>query len=117
MRTLITPFFVMTLFAAPPPETRKDTTVDVLHGVSVPDPYRWLEDQQSPETRAWLQGLIGYTRSVVDAVPQRAAMVTRIGLVALNAISIAIRSAKLPVPVIKTLHLSLIVPPRVGVGS
>ena len=78
MRTLITPFFVMTLFAAPPPETRKDTTVDVLHGVSVPDPYRWLEDQQSPETRAWLQGQNAYTRSFVDAVPQRAAIVKRL---------------------------------------
>jgi prolyl oligopeptidase len=78
MRTLIPFLAAMTLFAAPPPETRKDTTVDVLHGVSVPDPYRWLEDQQSPETRAWLQGQIGYTRAFVDAVPQRAAIVKRL---------------------------------------
>lgn len=78
MRTLIPLFTAMTLFAAPPPETRKDTTVDVLHGVSVPDPYRWLEDQESPETRAWLQGQIAYTRSFVDAVPQRAGIVKRL---------------------------------------
>jgi len=38
-----------------PPETRKDDTVDTLHDVKIPDPYRWLEDQKSPETRAWIE--------------------------------------------------------------
>ena len=38
----------------PPPITRIDTQVDTLFGVPVADPYRWLEDQNSPETRAWL---------------------------------------------------------------
>lgn len=32
-----------------PPAARQDDTVDMLHGVSVPDPYRWLEDQNSAE--------------------------------------------------------------------
>jgi prolyl oligopeptidase family protein len=41
--------------SACPPPTRKDATVDTLHGVSIPDPYRWLEDQDSPETRAWIE--------------------------------------------------------------
>jgi len=78
MRTLITVFLTMTILAAPPPETRKDDTVDILHGVSVPDPYRWLEDQTSPETRAWLKAQMDYTRSFVDAVPQRPAIVKRL---------------------------------------
>jgi prolyl oligopeptidase len=78
MRTLIPFFTAMSLIAAPPPATRKDTTVDVLHGVKVPDPYRWLEDQESPETRAWLKEQIGYTRSVLDAVPRRAGIVKRL---------------------------------------
>ena len=34
-----------------PPETRRDALVEMLHGVAVDDPYRWLEDQQAPETR------------------------------------------------------------------
>ena len=38
----------------PPPETAQDPVVDTLHGVVFTDPYRWLEHQNSPETRAWI---------------------------------------------------------------
>lgn len=78
MRTLICLSAAMTLFAAPPPATRKDTAVDVLHGVSIPDPYRWLEDQNSPETRTWLKAQMDYTKAFVNAVPQRAAIAKRL---------------------------------------
>ena len=40
-----------------PPETRAEAVVEVLHGVEIADPYRWLEDQESPETRAWIYSL------------------------------------------------------------
>lgn len=78
MRTLIAALSAMTLFSAPPPETRKAKTVDILHGVSVPDPYRWLEDQNSPETRAWLKAQMDHTAAFVNAVPQRPAIVKRL---------------------------------------
>jgi prolyl oligopeptidase len=36
------------------PPARRGDVVDVLHGTKVPDPYRWLEDEQSPETQTWI---------------------------------------------------------------
>lgn len=62
----------------PPPPTRTDDVVDVLHGVRVPDPYRWLEDQQSPETRAWINTENQYTNSLLDSWPGRAALKQRL---------------------------------------
>jgi len=38
------------------PPSRRADVVDTLHGVPVADPYRWLEDQQAPEVRAWIDG-------------------------------------------------------------
>ena len=40
--------------AAPVPKTRTDEVTETVHGVTIRDPYRWLEDQQSPDTRAWI---------------------------------------------------------------
>ncbi|MBU0718197.1 MAG: prolyl oligopeptidase family serine peptidase [Planctomycetes bacterium] len=37
------------------PPVRRGDTVDVLHGVEVADPYRWLEDEESNETQAWVE--------------------------------------------------------------
>ena len=55
-----------------PPETRRDNVVDDYHGVKVADPYRWLEDQNSPETRAWIEKENEYTQKVLGALPGRA---------------------------------------------
>lgn len=46
-----------------PPETAKIPVFDTLHGVVIEDSYRWLEDQYSPETRAWIDAQNKYTRS------------------------------------------------------
>jgi len=52
------------------PNTRR-TRNEVLHGVEITDPYRWLEDQNSPRTRAWIEEQTAYARSYLDAIPGR----------------------------------------------
>ena len=54
-----------------PPPTKTQDIVDTLHGVAVPDPYRWLEDQDAPETRAWINEQNTYTDALLDQLPGR----------------------------------------------
>jgi prolyl oligopeptidase len=56
---------------APPPPTEVEPVVDVYHGIEVVDPYRWLEDQNSPRTRAWIAEQTRYARAYLDALPHR----------------------------------------------
>lgn len=55
----------------PPPDTRKVAIVDTLHGVAFEDHYRWLEDQDSPETRAWIASQNAYADTIVGESPLR----------------------------------------------
>ncbi|MBX3210068.1 MAG: S9 family peptidase [Labilithrix sp.] len=51
--------------------TRKTDVVDTLHGVKVPDPYRWLEDSDSAEVKSWTETQNAHTRKVLDAISGR----------------------------------------------
>ncbi|MFT4691826.1 MAG: prolyl oligopeptidase [Limisphaerales bacterium] len=53
------------------PNTRKTEHRDVLHGVTVPDPYRWLEDDNAPETEAWVEAQNQVTFAHLDSIPER----------------------------------------------
>ena len=64
--------------AAAPPPTQVEPVTEVLHGVEVIDPYRWLEDQNSPRTRAWLEEQTAYTRAYLGAIPGRAQIRERV---------------------------------------
>jgi prolyl oligopeptidase len=54
-----------------PPFTPIETVTEVFHGVSVTDRYRWLEDQESPRTRRWIEEQTQYTREYLDHLPGR----------------------------------------------
>src|SRR4029453_19269084 len=54
------------------PPTRRDDVREVLHGVAIVDPYRWLEDGASAETRAWIDAQNAYTAATIGARPERA---------------------------------------------
>jgi prolyl oligopeptidase len=56
-----------------PPPARRDAVVDVLHGIEVPDPYRWLEDGDCPDTAAWVVAQNERTHQALGSRPDRAA--------------------------------------------
>ncbi|MAU27454.1 MAG: S9 family peptidase [Muricauda sp.] len=53
------------------PETKKVDTVDTYFGTQVPDPYRWLEDDRSAETEAWVKTQNNVTFGYLDSIPFR----------------------------------------------
>ena len=57
--------------ALAPPISHAEPVTDVLHGVSVTDPYRWLEEQDSPGTRQWVEEQTQYARNYLDNLPGR----------------------------------------------
>ncbi len=60
------------------PPTRTVDVVDDLHGVRVADPYRWLEDLDSPETAAWVAAQNEVTFGFLEQIPAREAIRERI---------------------------------------
>ncbi|MGO4912372.1 prolyl oligopeptidase family serine peptidase [Leeuwenhoekiella sp. W20_SRS_FM14] len=51
------------------PETKKVDTIDTYFGTQVPDPYRWLEDDRSAETEAWVKAENKTTFGYLDKIP------------------------------------------------
>ena len=61
------------------PETRKDTTVvDDYFGTKVADPYRWLENDTSAETSAWVKAQTEVTQDYLSHIPFRSALKDRL---------------------------------------
>lgn len=64
--------------AGAPPLSSAEAVTEVLHGVPVTDPYRWLEDQDSPRTRQWIEEQTLYARHYLDNLPGRGGIRKRI---------------------------------------
>jgi prolyl oligopeptidase len=56
------------------PAAAAGSQVDVYHGVSIADPYRWLEDTDSPATKAWVVAENRLTDSFMATIPERGAI-------------------------------------------
>ena len=75
------PLFAGAQTAAPTlkyPVAAKGTQVDDYHGVKIADPYRWLEDTDSPETKAWVEAENAVTFGYLNGIPERAAIRNRL---------------------------------------
>lgn len=63
---------------AAPPKAEVKIVVDDYHGHKISDPYRWLEDAKSPETQRFVEEENAYTQQMLDSVPGREQLRSRI---------------------------------------
>jgi prolyl oligopeptidase len=62
----------------PPPSTETKPVTETIHGTTLTDPYRWLEDAKSPETRAWIDQQMKYTEQYLSQVKIRPEIVSEL---------------------------------------
>ena len=60
------------------PEAKKVDQIDDYHGVKVADPYRWLEDPDSADSRAWIEAQNKLTFGFLNQIPERAKIKERL---------------------------------------
>ncbi len=73
--TALTGLTLINLLAIePPPQTPKKPHSDEYHGVTVEDPYQWLENAEDPEVKTWSDAQSQRTRGYLDKSPDRAAI-------------------------------------------
>jgi prolyl oligopeptidase len=68
----------MSSLTSTPPFSLSDPVTDLFHGVPVIDPYRWLENSDSPQTRRWIEEQTQYARAYLDHIPGRDSIRKRI---------------------------------------
>ncbi|MGE3312680.1 MAG: prolyl oligopeptidase family protein [Limisphaerales bacterium] len=60
------------------PATTKESVVDTYHGTQIPDPYRWLEDDNAAATKAWVKAQNAVTFDYLASIPERASISNRL---------------------------------------
>lgn len=71
---LMLPAAAFLLIAAAPPPAPVETVTDDYYGTKVSDDYRWMESGKDPRWMPWLKAQGDYTKSVMEALPGRAAL-------------------------------------------
>ena len=74
MRLMLSAAGFLLVAAAPPPPAPVETVVDDYYGTKVADDYRWMESGKDPRWMPWLKAQGDHTRSVMGALPGRAAL-------------------------------------------
>jgi len=69
---------IVTPARLPYPATATTNVVDTYHGIEVPDPYRWLEDENAPGTAAWVADENAVTFAFLESLPGREPLRTRL---------------------------------------
>ena len=67
-----------TVAQLPVPDTRVEVVTDQFHGVAVSENYRWLEDANNPDVKAWNHAQNTYSRSYLSGLPGTADLRRRI---------------------------------------
>ena len=67
-----------------PPASPTQPAASSLHGVTVNDPYRWLENPQDPAVQAWIKAQNAHTDAVLGAMPDGKAMTERVQQLAIT---------------------------------
>jgi prolyl oligopeptidase len=70
--------------ASPPPASPMHAASSTLHGVTVSDPYRWLENPQDPAVQAWIAAQNAHTEAVLAAMPDGKVMNARVQQLAIT---------------------------------
>jgi prolyl oligopeptidase len=68
----------MSVVLEDPPFTPIEPVTDIWHGLSITDPYRWLEDSHSERTRQWIDSQTQYARAFFNSIPERARIRQRV---------------------------------------
>jgi prolyl oligopeptidase len=61
----------MSVLLPSPPHTAIEPVREIFHGVTISDPFRWLETQDSERTRSWIEMQTRYARAYLDSISQR----------------------------------------------
>lgn len=63
---------------AKPEKTKREDVVEELFGLKIPDPYRWLEDEEAAEVKSWMADKDAAARAHLHGLPEREALRERL---------------------------------------
>ena len=75
---MMIPFLMVSQKIVKPEKAKPETVVDDYHGIKVEDPFRYMEDLDNPEVINWMKANTKYAEAVLDAIPGKQEMISKI---------------------------------------